>query len=149
MDEPTQLQLSVKSAFRLLVTACDGPTNAARICDAQASHISEASSPNWPRHPRADHIRAMELYLGKPVFTREAAAVMGYELTPTKSVSSPETVHEAALHVVRQIAALQVAMAEAQADGRLDAPERKRIRELLQRLIAEAHDLDTALAEGQ
>lgn len=147
MEELTDLQLAVKSAFKLLVSALDGPSNAARIVDAQASHISEATSPNWPRHPRADHIRAMEHYLGKPLFTRESAAALGYDLVVREGVKSPETASQAALDLVKQIAAFQVIKAEAEADGKLDTAERRRIVDALQKVISEAHDLIVALKD--
>lgn len=147
MEELTDLQLAVKSAFKLLVAALDGPSNAARIVDAQASHISEATSPNWPRHPRADHIRAMERYLGKPIFTRESAAALGFDLVVRAGVKSPETVPQAAVDLVKQISAFQIIKAEAEADGKLDVADRRSIIDSLQKVISEAHDLIVALQD--
>lgn len=147
MEELSPLQLAVKSDYKRLVADFDGPANAARFLDAQASHISEAASPNWPRHPRADHIRAMEQYLGKPVYTRAAAAALGYELVPRDEVKSPVTAVTAAVDLVKRIAALQVLKAEAEADGDLDAQERRMMIDALQKLISGAHDLIIALKD--
>lgn len=118
MQELTALELAVKASFKELVTECDGVTEAAKIAKAQPSHISEMASPNWPRMPRADYIRRMELHLGRPIFTTRQADALGYDVVQRES-RSERGLSGHFTNIVKEIGDLQTRLAEAVARGDL------------------------------
>lgn len=145
---PERDYLGLKKRWRELVKLCGGPADAVRLTRGSESRVSEAGAPDkMDRFPALDQIADLEADCGKPVVTEMLADLLGYNLVPREGLKGTVTVADAAVNLVKQIAAFQVMKAEAEADGKLTKDERAHIEASLQHLISKAHDLIIALRE--
>lgn len=75
-----QSLLSVKAAFRRLVTACGGPESAQHITRCKAAALSRFGGMADEQFAPADVIADLETDCGSPILTSHLAAMQGYRL---------------------------------------------------------------------
>ena len=145
----TDIQLSIKEQFRLLVVANKGPTACERILGFPQSHISEAMSRNrLDRMPRADHIAILEAACGQAIVTSFLADLLGFDLTTRHCRATGDLPHVFAA-AMKEMTDVQVSYVNAVANQEIDAKERAELVKQAQEAIASLQDFVLKVDGGQ
>lgn len=155
---PRRDYLAIRQAERDLVTACGGPSNAARhtrISQQAISRCLSADEEHALRFLPIDVVADLEAACGQPIVSRAVASLLFFVLVP-----APEAlrVSGGALDLVQKVSALLAevsdvsgGVAESLRDGAVSNDERVRlhreVREAMQALIVVDRQLDLAADE--
>lgn len=109
------IKAGLKAAFRALIAAVGGSTNAARLIGGHQPHISAAANPNQPdKFPRIDQVVELERLAGKAPVTEFMAECAGLtcSLKEGEPVAKSLLTHFAA--VTKETADVEIRIAELQ-----------------------------------
>ncbi|MCA6305259.1 MAG: hypothetical protein IM628_10645 [Phenylobacterium sp.] len=129
--------VSLKAAFRQLVAAVGGVDGAAAACRVRRSQLADCASANSAQFAAIDVVADLEAAAGAPTVTRELARLSGHDLVPAAPPAADAPPADPARWVVRLSAHLGELATEVEsvtADGRIDAGERARLIECLQKV---------------
>lgn len=121
-----QTYINLKVAFRDLVALAGGVNRAVSVTRGCQSKMSESVSLNMmSRFPAIDQIADLEADCGQPVMTRLLAELAGYSLSPLVANAKQSTMLQHLSAISRDAGSFGGQLADAIADGKIDAKERQ------------------------
>jgi len=143
---PARDYLTLKAAFRELVTMCGGVAQAAKITRGCISRISEAMSPNnEDRFPALDQIADLEAECGVPVVTRCLASMAGADMVARPEAAAPATINSLLSSAVLEFGDVSANIIRALGDGSLSADERQAALVEIDQAITAMHALRSSI----
>lgn len=122
---PSRDYLTLKAAFRELVTLCGGVARAATITRGCQSRISEAMSPNHEdRFPALDQIADLEAECGVAAVSRCMASMAGHDMIARPEAVAPATINALLSNAVLEFSDVTANIVRALANNDLSADER-------------------------
>lgn len=131
----------ITAATRELVAEVGGGDKAARLIGKSEGQVSKYGNPDPAQCPATmpiGDVLTLELFVGKPVVTRQLAECQGVKVATADDAPPRGGLIGAHSAVAREFGELCAAVAEALADGHVSLND-------MNRIIAEAHDLEEVI----
>lgn len=142
---PSVSYAAIKAASRRLVEQAGGVESAATVTRVGKSSLGNYGDVKNDHFIPADAIADLERDIGQPIVTRELARLAGYELRPVQGEAEPTDLVVQIFRLDGVTAAVSMAMAKMEEDGRREPHELDEVCAALQIAIIKAQNAyDTA-----
>lgn len=138
---------ALKAATRDLVAAAGGCTRAAKVSRVEAAAFSRYGQWGDPRCIPVDVVADLEQDVGEPILTRILADAAGYVLVPKAQVAERAALPQHMADVAGAAGAAIADLAQALADGVVDAREAAALKATFAKAQTELAEAEAVLAD--